>query len=306
LAFNTGVGRVNLRTVVHRRPYDHNALGALVTFASRHPVNYRDEATFRHSVSQLVSGPAAVVDLFAGDERVAVVVILDRLGTPSDWVLAVLIAARPTLDWEAALEIVLDSAHTLAAAAQRSTVAVTCVEPLPPGMASVLAARRQRLFMREHRMERIGPAPIPAPLERGWRWEDVDQPGRQASIRLLQEAFAGSPLFLPPEEEMGRSLFTGDHRARLLLDGERPAGFVRVMHDPLQRLGYVGPIGRHPSYRGRRLGDRLLTECLSLLAARACDRVCLDVVATNATALRLYERHGFVTRRQIGYYAGHR
>jgi ribosomal protein S18 acetylase RimI-like enzyme len=278
----------------------------VIAFASRNPVSFIDPETFHNSITRLASGPGAVVDLFSGDRRVAVAVVLDRLGQPAHSVLATLIAAHQVPDWGATVDIVLDAAHVLAAAANRRTVTVHWVEPLPTAVAEAFAARDQQLLLREYRMERPSAAPPTLPLPAGWRWEEVDEPRRAPAIALVREAFSGAIIFVPPEDEMRQAMFGGPHQARLLLEGDHPAGFLRVLHDPAQRLGYVGPIARHPHYRGRGLGDLLVAHSLQLLEQTGCGRICLDVTASNARALELYQRHGFTVARQVGYYSRER
>jgi ribosomal protein S18 acetylase RimI-like enzyme len=48
-----------------------------------------------------------------------------------------------------------------------------------------------------------------------------------------------------------------------------------------------------PAYRGRRIGERLMREMLEQLRHRGVRRVYLEVEATNASAVHLYERLGF-------------
>ena len=62
----------------------------------------------------------------------------------------------------------------------------------------------------------------------------------------------------------------------------------------------------HPDLRGSGAADRLVETVLSWSAEVGGERVRLDVVQTNAAAIRLYERHGFrrtghaVTRARDG------
>jgi ribosomal protein S18 acetylase RimI-like enzyme len=50
----------------------------------------------------------------------------------------------------------------------------------------------------------------------------------------------------------------------------------------------------HPDYRGRGIGSRLLEAALRNADEIGLERVDLEVFATNAGAIKLYERHGFV------------
>jgi ribosomal-protein-alanine N-acetyltransferase len=95
-------------------------------------------------------------------------------------------------------------------------------------------------------------------------------------------------------EQVRRSLVGRAIPVRLLFDGARIVGSVRVelsSRDP--REGEVGSIGRHPEYRGRGLGERLLYEAFAQLSGRGATRLKLSVTASNRRALALYERFGF-------------
>jgi ribosomal protein S18 acetylase RimI-like enzyme len=296
-----------VRGFTHRRPFHVDRVPELIAFATRHPVAYLDAASFEHGLQTTIGGPASVVDVFAGDQRIALAVVYDHLDEPPDSVLAALVAASDLLhDWSTVCEIVLDAAADLARAAHRPTVTVSWREPLPAEVAAAFAARSHRPLLQECRMERPpGPAAMPLPpLPRGWRWHDVGAERVPTSLALLREAFAGIPSFLPGENELARFLVGDQQRSRLLCQGESPAGFARVTFDPAQRLGYIGPIARHPSHRGQRLGDLLVAECLNLLDDLRPARICLDVIASNAPAIELYLRHGFRMERRLGYYQG--
>jgi ribosomal protein S18 acetylase RimI-like enzyme len=290
---------------VHRRPFRPDALAELVAFASRHPVAFIDARSFQEDLRRMTSGPDSVIDVLSGSERVAVAVAYDRLGEPADAILAALVAARENADWGAVSELVVDGAMQAARAAGKPNVTITWREPLPVDVAAVFARRGYRPILEECRMTRragvVGDAPeLPA----GLRWRDVGPDQVPTSLALLAEAFAGTPSFLPGEDELAALLTGEQHRSRLLCDGDRAAGFLRVAFNPAQRIGYVGPIARHPSDRGRGLGTVLLVECLALLSPLAPVQVCLDVLASNVVAMELYLRHGFRVERRVGYYRG--
>src|SRR4051794_8184133 len=137
---------------VHRRKFDRADVGALVSFAEAHPVNYVDAATFEHALDTVVSGPDMVVDLFRGEERLAVAVIFDRLRDPADQVLVVLVGATSSPDWTDAIDLLLEAAEDAARATNRTKVCVAWNDPAPPSVQSAFAAHRQRLLAREYRM----------------------------------------------------------------------------------------------------------------------------------------------------------
>jgi ribosomal protein S18 acetylase RimI-like enzyme len=297
---------IDVGGLIQRRPFHPEEVPALIAFATKHPVAFVDASTFEHGLTRMISGRGAVIDLHAGGERVALAVVYDRLEEPPDSVLAALIAATAVPDWAAVCELVLDAAAELARAAHKPKVTVSWHEPLPPEVGAVFARRNHRQLLQECRMERPpGPPGVAIPgLAGAWRWHDVSDERVRTALHLMRQAFAGTPTFLPGEDDLARFLVGEQQRSRLLCDADRPAGFVRVAVDPGQRCGYVGPIARHPEYRGRGLGDVLVAECLTLLGGMGAAKVYLDVISSNTPAIELYLRHGFRHRRRIGYYQG--
>lgn len=62
-------------------------------------------------------------------------------------------------------------------------------------------------------------------------------------------------------------------------------------------VGHITQVCVNPEFRGTGLGYELLRRSLLSLAARACRSVSLTVTTANLSAVRLYERMGFRTRR---------
>lgn len=83
----------------------------------------------------------------------------------------------------------------------------------------------------------------------------------------------------------------------LALDAGTVVGWCDVSPLPFDGTRHVGRLGMGllPAYRGQGLGKRLLSETIDLAFAKGLRRIELDVFASNQTALRLYERAGFVT-----------
>lgn len=67
---------------------------------------------------------------------------------------------------------------------------------------------------------------------------------------------------------------------------------------------HVTNIAVHPEYRGRGIGEQLLSELFVRAKARGARRMTLEVRPSNAVARHLYEKHGFVARGlRKGYYS---
>jgi ribosomal protein S18 acetylase RimI-like enzyme len=79
--------------------------------------------------------------------------------------------------------------------------------------------------------------------------------------------------------------------------GEDLAGIISFGAEQEKKHRHQGGIGSFyvcPAYRGKGVGDALMKAALEE-AARRVEQVTLTVTASNAGAIRLYERHGFET-----------
>ena len=86
-----------------------------------------------------------------------------------------------------------------------------------------------------------------------------------------------------------------------LLVASEPDGRLAGLHWLKRRgpgAGEVYNLAVHPRAQGRGVGPALLHAGLDHLTALGCGEVILWVDAANERAVRLYERHGFVTRWQ--------
>ena len=66
--------------------------------------------------------------------------------------------------------------------------------------------------------------------------------------------------------------------------------------------GHITQICVAPSHQGRGIGRELLRRSLTVLAGHGCRSASLTVTSANESALRLYERTGFRTRRDFAAY----
>jgi ribosomal protein S18 acetylase RimI-like enzyme len=63
--------------------------------------------------------------------------------------------------------------------------------------------------------------------------------------------------------------------------------------------GHITQVCVAPAYKGAGLGYELVRRSLVALAANGCRSVSLTVTTANHGAVRLYERMGFVNRREF-------
>jgi ribosomal protein S18 acetylase RimI-like enzyme len=100
----------------------------------------------------------------------------------------------------------------------------------------------------------------------------------------------------------------GTHRTTVMvaeIDGRVVgwvAGMVGGKHE--RRWGRIYALAVHPDGRGRKLGARLLKEMIAILRSRSAGRIFLEVRADNHSAIKLYERAGFVPGQTLPNYYG--
>jgi ribosomal-protein-alanine N-acetyltransferase len=68
--------------------------------------------------------------------------------------------------------------------------------------------------------------------------------------------------------------------------------------------GRVYALAVHPDARGQRLGQRLLHDMIDQLRSRGGAKIFLEVRSDNLTAVRLYEKAGFVMCKPLPNYYG--
>lgn len=86
------------------------------------------------------------------------------------------------------------------------------------------------------------------------------------------------------------------------LDGA-PAGYLMLLFRKGASVARLYSIAVDPEFRGRGVGESLLSEAATVAAAGGAGRLRLELRPSNAAAQRLYERAGFtLLERRAGYY----
>lgn len=119
----------------------------------------------------------------------------------------------------------------------------------------------------------------------------LDTVARERRFLLLFEA--------PPLESMRASMqqsIISRHPRLIALDEGTVIGWCHVIPFEHAIAAHSGNLvmGLLPGYRGQRLGERLIRQALEAADSFGLNRVQLGVFATNAPALRLYRKVGFV------------
>lgn len=227
-------------------------------------------------------GGRNVVDVADEKGRAFVGIVVDAGSTRDTSALFDALAWRPDVADEVvsrSLRMALDIAGRL------PHLSVSCVAPFTP---QLLAAHG---FVEAYRMTLMqrtaAPFELVPPLP-GQAFVDADASHAAAYLDVARRAFAqvdGS--FMPDFEIFQARIARASPPARLLVEGERVVGFVRV------GAGELASLGRDPDAQGRGLGRIVVAEGLRMLGA-AERTVGLEVAASNDVARRLYRALGFV------------
>ena len=88
----------------------------------------------------------------------------------------------------------------------------------------------------------------------------------------------------------------GVHVVAVEEEGHDVVGWCDIGRNPREGFRHVGRlgIGLLPAFRGRGLGARLAAAAIAAARSRGVERIELEVFASNARAIALYERLGFV------------
>ncbi len=102
--------------------------------------------------------------------------------------------------------------------------------------------------------------------------------------------------------DLRRAMLDGNHALWMLDDpNSNPCGFIWVVlctnSWTNERYGYVNNLFIEASHRGQHLGEELLEHAVKWFKSRKVERLRLTVTGSNESAVRLYERAGFVVER---------
>ncbi len=133
--------------------------------------------------------------------------------------------------------------------------------------------------------------------------EDIPQLGELLAILFTQEAD-----FTPDRARQERGL-------RLIIEqpevgrifclrvGGRVVGMVSLLFTVSTaeggRAAWLEDMVVHPTLRGQGLGERLLRHVIAEARALGCSRITLLTDSTNSSAMRFYERAGFVRSQMV-------
>jgi GNAT superfamily N-acetyltransferase len=173
-----------------------------------------------------------------------------------------------------------------------------CVDNPPdgPATAEALAAARIEFAVGEDEMTRpTGKAPeasFPDGLSL-FPWNESMAPH---FFRAYSEAFRTRPGFPNWEYSRWQAAFAADQAFRpelsvVVLEGSEPAAFAIIWVE--DGTGWITQMGVRPEWRGKGLGEAMISRALSAFAAEGIETAALEVATNNPQARALYERMGF-------------
>ena len=111
----------------------------------------------------------------------------------------------------------------------------------------------------------------------------VESPPLEQSRAFVRGLLAGGGVLVVAVEEGG-----GDA-------GDAVVGWCDIGRNPREGFRHCGRLGMGllPAFRGRGLGRRLADAAIAAARSRGLERIELEVFASNARAIALYERLGF-------------
>ncbi len=130
-----------------------------------------------------------------------------------------------------------------------------------------------------------------------------DSPQAAAATTIMADAFTPEYGEAWQPRELVNTLALPNVDARLGLLAGSPSGFSLLYH--LAGEAEILMVAVKPELRGRGVASALLADMIQLAEMRGHETLFLEVRDGNATALKLYERHGFqISGRRQRYYRG--
>jgi len=286
-----------------RVPYTEDSLERVLACCDAHPGSGFDADLRRRFITGLTRDPGGVIELVGDDGALLVAVVVDTVDSVADCAVLPLIGYRDGLTMPSLVGALLDAAERVVANGPRSGLEVP-VEPQWHGWGGLLQARGYALAFTTFEMEctvndAVEPLALPGPE---WRWIRCSSAWHSAYYEVVKAAMVPVPgAYVGSFAEFQASLDEEGRVDWLLVHGERVAGFSCVGLSGTG-VGLVHKIGRHPDFRGAGLGALLLARAIHTLAGQGATRLCLDVTASNRSALDLYLKAEFRTVREVQVY----
>ena len=280
---------------LNRKTFKITSTAEVLQFVSLNGVRpYYPESLVRRFLTELASSADLVIDLFQGEKRVAVAVLLDSVDNPSNSANLELIGCLKKVDINSIVKTVfLEAGEALPAT--RSGIQVGFHESLMPEH-SLLESFGYRHLYNTYEMKCNNVPANKLQIPTGYHWQKLNLECFNEYYSVLVESFKNNIETSIPSLEQMKLSFTKQKNINttLLFKDNSLIGFTNICPDELNaHEGEVHMIGLIPSLRGQGLGKYLLGNAIEELRALGCINLKLTVAATNQVALGLYEKFGF-------------
>jgi ribosomal protein S18 acetylase RimI-like enzyme len=144
------------------------------------------------------------------------------------------------------------------------------------------------------------------------RWRMASEAEQRVYVQAHNAAFPDAPLALGDWQYFMQSPQWATGACIAAFDGAEVVGSVTVFEDTVRddsggelRVGFTERIFVRPAWRRRGVARHLIGEGLRYLKARNLGEACLEVLAENRQALRLYEDMSYRVARESRLYVMH-
>lgn len=262
----------------------------VINFIAEHswPIQWPQGLVHRF-LSGLISSPRLVFDVTALGERVAVAVLIDKVqNTKNDASLEIL-AKMDAVSPPDLLHFLLPEVK----ARLPKGKAGFCLS-IPANQGELEETALQHKLEKFYEMfEMVWEGPATSRVSGTYQIEEAREHDEEELFAALKHAFkdnvdANISTF---EEWTNARAKNKQRRTNLVRNKGKIAGFLHL--DYSEKVAQITTIGVLPEYRGKGIGEQLLSFCLANLPIAHHEKCKLSVATQNQKALNLYQRNGF-------------
>ena len=248
--------------------------------------------------SQLTSSSQCVLDVWQGNQRVAVAMLLDKDQPQPQCVELALLGYRWDFSPAQFLKAVIPRAKELLQSAKKTELEMVSSlghKVSPEDLKQVGFTPHQTTLTFES--QATNPQLL-VPLAADQVWQDATSESVRSCFELLKINFPHPEAAgLVPFEQFEALALRLPMKPRVLFHQERVIAFVWVVLD--REIAQLLFMARHPDFKGKDLGRACLSEAVRALSPYGFKKLVAEVKETDTHAIQLFERSGFRTSRRL-------
>jgi ribosomal protein S18 acetylase RimI-like enzyme len=285
-----------LRMEITRRPFTRESVNDILKFAGLHGLPpHRTQAQMRRYLTQMISSPNHVIDLFNRDRRVATGVVLDLVRNPGMTTPFELLGmSRDEFDQPSVLySTMLGFAEDLLT--KKSNGLTLFHHFMHPFDDTLLKQRSYEEYLNTYWMAAVRPQARGLKLPDGTKFEMLQPAKFEAYYDVVCKTFAKSPdIAVPDKETLKIDTLAKAIAPFVFVAKDRILGFVTFSIDETQRtIGEITSFGVPPQHRSQGYGRLVLDSAIQALLLQGATRLTMGVSAPNTDALKIYHTAGF-------------